>query len=95
MQLSLDKAASDGDGPGRADAAHDTGGPAEELMHEERVRALEAAVDRLPGRERAIFLLHHEEERSLREIGMLLAISESRVCQIHKQSIARLRAATR
>jgi len=45
----------------------------------------------LPESERVVLLLYYEEECLFREIGDRFAISESRVCQIHKQAIERLR----
>ena len=39
--------------------------------------------------------MHYEQEMNLREIGEVLGVSESRVCQIHSQAIARLRAKLR
>jgi RNA polymerase sigma factor for flagellar operon FliA len=36
--------------------------------------------------------LYYEEELNLREIGEVLGVTESRVCQLHSQAIARLRA---
>ena len=35
--------------------------------------------------------MYYEQELNLREIGEVLGVSESRVCQIHTQAIARLR----
>jgi RNA polymerase sigma factor for flagellar operon FliA len=39
--------------------------------------------------------LYYEQEMNLREIGEVLGVSESRVCQLHSQAIARLRARLR
>jgi len=35
--------------------------------------------------------LYYEEDLNLREIGEVLGVSESRICQLHSQAIARLR----
>ena len=35
--------------------------------------------------------MHYEQDLNLREIGEVLGVSESRVCQLHSQAIARLR----
>ena len=39
--------------------------------------------------------LYYEQELNLREIGDVLGVSESRVCQLHTQAIARLRSRLR
>ena len=53
--------------------------------------ALVAGIDELPEREKTVMGLYYEQELNLREIGEVLGVSESRVCQIHTQAIARLR----
>lgn len=50
------------------------------------------AIEDLPDREKTVMGLYYEEELNLGEIGEVLGVSESRVCQIHSQAIARLRA---
>ena len=50
------------------------------------------AIEGLPEREQLVLSLYYEEELNLREIGSLLGVSESRVCQIHGQALIRLRA---
>ena len=59
---------------------------------EER-RQLVAAIDRLSERERQVIALYYMEELTMKEIGAVLSITESRVCQIHTQAVIRLRAA--
>ena len=54
-------------------------------------RALAEAIDRLPERERQVMGLYYDESLNLREIGGVLGVTESRVCQIHAQAVARLR----
>ncbi len=53
------------------------------------------AIGHLPEREKLILSLYYEEELNLREIGAVLGVSESRVCQIHGQAMIRLRARLR
>jgi len=53
---------------------------------------LARAVDQLPERDRVVIGLYYQDELTLREIGEVLDVTESRVCQIHTQAIARLRA---
>ena len=53
------------------------------------------AIDNLPPREKQVMGMHYEQEMNLREIGEVLGVSESRVCQLHTQAIARLRSRMR
>ncbi len=54
--------------------------------------ALGGAIAELPEREQLVLSLYYEQELNLREIGAVLSVSESRVCQIHGQAVVRLRA---
>ena len=54
--------------------------------------ALSAAINVLPEREKLVLSLYYDEDMNLREIGEVLEVSESRVCQIHGQALVRLRA---
>jgi len=69
--------------------------PLERLMDSSLREALVAAIDGLPEREKMVMSLHYEQELNLKEIGEVLGVSESRVCQIHTQAVARLRAKLR
>jgi RNA polymerase sigma factor for flagellar operon FliA len=63
-----------------------------ELLQDERFRdALIAGIENLPERERQLMGMHYEQEMNLREIGVVMGVSESRVCQLHSQAVARLR----
>ena len=53
--------------------------------------SLVKAIDNLPERERLVLSLYYEEELNLKEIGLVLSVSESRVSQIHAQAAMRLR----
>jgi RNA polymerase sigma factor for flagellar operon FliA len=55
-------------------------------------QALADAIANLPERERLVLSLYYDEELNLKEIGEVLGVSESRVCQLHSQCAARLRA---
>jgi RNA polymerase sigma factor for flagellar operon FliA len=59
-----------------------------ELSH-----ALAQAIGQLSVREQQVLSLYYVEELNLREIGQVLEVSESRVCQLHTKSILRLRTA--
>ena len=54
---------------------------------------LSAAIENLPERQRLIMTLYYHEERTLREIGEILNLSEGRICQIFGQVVTQLRAA--
>jgi RNA polymerase sigma factor FliA len=63
-----------------------------ELLQDGRFRdALVQAIERLPERERLMMGMHYEQDMNLREIGEVMGVSESRVCQLHSQAVARLR----
>jgi RNA polymerase sigma factor for flagellar operon FliA len=57
--------------------------------------ALIRAIERLPEREKLVLSLCYDQELNLREIGAVLEVTESRVCQIRSQAITRLRSQLR
>jgi RNA polymerase sigma factor for flagellar operon FliA len=58
----------------------------------ERMReALVEAIKNLPEREQYVMSMYYEHDMNLKEIAAVLGVTESRVCQLHSQSIARLR----
>ncbi|NND61477.1 MAG: sigma-70 family RNA polymerase sigma factor, partial [Gammaproteobacteria bacterium] len=66
--------------------------PLENLEQSDFVQSLASEIDRLPEREKLVMSLYYDDELNLREIGEILEVSESRVCQIHGQALVRLRA---
>jgi RNA polymerase sigma factor for flagellar operon FliA len=50
------------------------------------------AIEALPEREKVLMGLYYEQEMNLKEIGAVMGVSESRVCQLHSQAISRMRA---
>lgn len=63
-----------------------------EVLKDERFRgALIKAIENLPERERMLMGMHYEQDMNLREIGEVLGVGESRVCQLHSQAVLRLR----
>jgi RNA polymerase sigma factor for flagellar operon FliA len=49
-------------------------------------------IESLPEREKLMMALYYEQDLNLREIGEVMGVTESRVCQLHSQAVARLRA---
>jgi RNA polymerase sigma factor for flagellar operon FliA len=66
--------------------------PHSRVEREERIEALAEAIDALPERERLVIALYYYEELTLKEIGAVMGVSESRVCQLHTRALLRLRA---
>jgi RNA polymerase sigma factor for flagellar operon FliA len=89
--LSYEQLAGD---PERAALLPDAPGDGPEtLLEEDQFRAaLTSAIAGLPERERLVLSLYYDDELNLREIGEVLDVSESRVCQIHGQAVLRIRA---
>ncbi len=67
------------------------GGPSKEALEAFCTEALQRALEALPERERLVLALYYNEELNFKEIGAVLGVSESRVCQIHSQALLRLR----
>jgi RNA polymerase sigma factor for flagellar operon FliA len=66
------------------------------MLRDQRLRnALVTAIEALPEREQHIMGMYYEQDMNLKEIAAVLGVTESRVCQLHSQSIARLRARMR
>lgn len=88
--LSLDVESEEQDGP--TIVPEDAG--ANPLLHFEstamKVRIAEA-IAKLPSREQLLLALYYNEELNLREIGEVLDVTESRVCQLHGRAVLRLR----
>jgi len=63
----------------------------DELNLKELRSALGGAIDGLPEKERLVMTLYYYEELTMKEIGKVLEISESRVCQLHGKALLKLR----
>jgi RNA polymerase sigma factor for flagellar operon FliA len=85
---------SSGDQVALIDTLEDTEGPEPQaaLAQTETREALGEAIARLPEREKLVVTLYYYEELTLREIGEVLGVTESRVSQLHTKAILRLKA---
>ncbi len=64
----------------------------ESAFHDQEMKHLLAdAINRLPDRERLVLTLYYYEGMTLAEIGTVLSVTESRICQIHTKSLMSLR----
>ena len=83
-----------GDQVALIDTIEDTQGPEPQtaLAQTEMREALGEAIARLPEREKLVVTLYYYEELTLREIGEVLGVTESRVSQLHTKAILRLKA---
>lgn len=75
-----------------ARAADERSDPFRDAMDERFRKALAKAIAELPERERLVMSLYYDEELNLKEIGAVLKVTESRVCQLHGQALVRLKA---
>src|SRR5690606_7630442 len=66
--------------------------PVATLVARDRRRLLAEAVERLSERDRIVVTLYYFENLTLAEIGKVLGVTESRVCQLHTRAVLRLRA---
>lgn len=65
--------------------------PDQQVVEQESVEELAAAIEELPEREQLVLALYYHEDLTLKEIGHVLQVSESRVSQIHTKAIMTLR----
>jgi RNA polymerase sigma factor for flagellar operon FliA len=93
--LSLDevRAPEDGDSLGLADVIEDPSTPdvLARIEEEETRQVLLETLNQLPEQERLVVALYYYEHMTLREIGLTLGISESRVSQVHSRAVQRLK----
>jgi RNA polymerase sigma factor FliA len=78
---------------GYADTAvdHDAVDPGEEAARRDAVAVLAREISRLPDRPKLVLALYYQDELTFREIGEVLGVTESRVCQIHTEAVLTLR----
>lgn len=89
--FSFDDLGSEDDDPGNHIAGSEPS-PESRVQRDALRRHLATAIAQLPERERLVMALYYDEELNLKEIGLILGVSESRVSQIHSQAALRLRA---
>jgi RNA polymerase sigma factor for flagellar operon FliA len=77
------------------DVAGDSEIPFNEIYDAAVKKKLTEVITSLPQQEKLVIGLYYDKELNLREIGAVLDVTESRVCQIHSQAIARMRARMR
>ena len=65
--------------------------PEESYTEKEKVQVLANAIEELNDKDRMILNLYYYEGLTLKEIGVVLSVSESRVCQLHSRAIRNLR----
>ena len=81
-----------GDSMSVGDMVADTGaGPAAVFELQEMRHLLAAAIGKMPDREKKVLTLYYYEGLTLAQIGEVLGVTESRVCQIHTKSVLQLR----
>jgi RNA polymerase sigma factor FliA len=71
--------------------ADPTAGPVATYEIEEMRQILAEAINRMPDREKVVLTLYYYEGLTLAEIGQVLGVTESRVCQIHTKAVLQLR----
>lgn len=82
----------------RLDLSAATDTPSEDMTPEvqasrsELVELVARAIDELPERLRLVLGLHYQEDCTLREIGVILGVTESRACQLHAEAVHLIRA---
>jgi len=61
------------------------------ILGQERVHLVAEAIARLPEREKIVVTLYYHEELTMKEVGAILGLTESRVSQLHSQAMLRLK----
>ena len=97
--MALDEVVGSGDDRGEPRSLLDTladaasGDPTSELEGQEMRGILAAAINSLSEREKIVITLYYFEGLTLSEIGEILGVTESRICQIHTKAVGGLRKA--
>jgi RNA polymerase sigma factor for flagellar operon FliA len=73
-------------------ARHGGPSPSDAVERSQLVARVRACLGQLPERDALVLSLYYVEEFNYAEIGQVLDVSESRVCQLHARALARMRA---
>ncbi|MEM7561690.1 MAG: RNA polymerase sigma factor FliA [Pseudomonadota bacterium] len=65
--------------------------PEEFMGHDEYQRQLAESIRLLPDKEQLVMSLYYDDEMNFREIGEILEVTESRICQLHGQALLRIK----
>lgn len=65
--------------------------PEAQVSKRQRLRSIVCVIQRLSPRLQEVLRLYYDQERSLREIGELLGVTESRACQLHAEAVQKMR----
>jgi RNA polymerase sigma factor FliA len=65
--------------------------PRKVIQRDEVVNILEQSIRNLPEKERMVVVMYYNREMTFKEIGMVLAVTESRICQLHSKAMLRLK----
>lgn len=65
--------------------------PEEAFSSDEYQRQLAESIRQLPDKEQLVMSLYYDDELNFREIGEILEVTESRICQLHGQAILRIK----
>lgn len=65
--------------------------PDDVLSHAEYQQQLAESIQQLPDKEQLVMSLYYDDELNFREIGEILVVTESRICQLHGQALLRIK----
>jgi RNA polymerase sigma factor for flagellar operon FliA len=65
--------------------------PEEAFSSDEYQRQLAESIRQLPEKEQLVMSLYYDDELNFREIGEILEVTESRICQLHGQALLRIK----
>ena len=65
--------------------------PEQALSSDEYQRQLADSIRSLPDKEQLVMALYYDDELNFREIGEILDVTESRICQLHGQALLRIK----
>jgi RNA polymerase sigma factor FliA len=92
LQELADRNDDDGDTLSNLAVDADAVDPADALLRQDEITGLAGAIGRLGERQQLVLALYYQDELTFREIGAVLRVTESRVCQIHTEALLALRA---